>query len=346
MPPSSYIRSQRDGDVIPNPEKAVWVTHQRVRVHRDDRRTVLDAGGAEFGVRGADGCHGLRLEGLAITNAGHGTRLTNAQNVVISHCVSHHNGGEGFHVGGLVKPLVEHCEAFENGWKNQEASLGIPRHGCHGFYLDATDLKMRHCESYKNDGCGLHLRGANPLIEDCSFYRNLLNTGAGAPDVQLTSVQKATFKRCLISNGNGGLTCHTENGRGTREVELEHCTIYHPRGRFATNVSAGSDPPRLVNCLVIGDLDGVARPIFVDLTRHALSDEGLGWLDDQLRSLVSGVGWPGPAAQPPQPDPIPPGNVEAELRATIQRLEAKLREAQGQVNTLQDRVNRAKEALG
>lgn len=275
------IVSRSDGDEIRNPEGPVIIRHQRVRVYRDDS-SVLDAGGAEFGIRGQDGCHEFRLEGLEVTGAGHGTRMTNAEGGAIIACKFHHCLGEGTQGGGLENLTVEGVHTHRNGWQGAEGRVGIPQHACHGAYFKGSGT-IRGLDSHENDGCGLQLRGGPWVIEDSRIVDNLIGTGVGAPDVQVMA-EDVELVRCLLSS----LTIHSDGGDVGRNVVLTDSTVYGAR-RFALNVTRGCAPPQLVRSLMIGRVLAAAPQ--ADVASQVLASDPGGLVGDDLGSLLAGAGW-------------------------------------------------------
>lgn len=301
------ITSKKAGDSIRNPEGPVVIRHPRVRVYRDDD-SILEGAGADFGVRGHDGCDSFRLEGLEITGCGHGCRMTGAEGGRILGVHSHHNAGEGLQGGNLTDLIVEDVTSHENGRQGQERRLGIPEWAAHGIYFDANGVIMRRVKCFLNGGCGLHARGRDWLIEHSEFTKNLLGSGVGAPDVQLTSVILAALNHCLIADGNAGLTLYNENGP-CREVSLQDSAIWAPDGKHAVYAWGGS-VLKVGGGLIVGALKGT-RPSVAPTTLVSAT------ANPTARAALQA--WQGqPAEEPP-----PPGtDLRLQLTRALAELEA------------------------
>jgi hypothetical protein len=313
---ATYIRSRADGEVIRNPSAPLWITHQRVTVRCDDGST-LDCGGAEFGIRGADGCHGLKLEGLNLTNAGHGCRITNARGVIIVGVKSHHNGAEGLQGGPCQDLVIEDTECWENG--TREGVDSFYAHKGHGVYFSGAGVVLRRVRAWENDGCGAQARGDRWQFTDCEFTRNLIGSGVGAPDLQLNGVWDATLIRCLIAEGNGGLTLHNEE-RPCKEILARDCAIFEPApAKFAVNGIGAALTVK--GGLVVGKLMGTPPAFSADVFRSPTATPA---------ALAALAAWKGGVSPNPEPTPPTDEGGEAALwrsRWSAERLRAEQAEA-------------------
>lgn len=318
MPPA-YIRSRANGEVITDPGRPVWVTHTGVIIRWTNPSQWLDCGRASFGVRGADGSHDLTLEGLRLTNAAHGTHLTGARNVRVLGCQSKECGGEGFRGGGLSDCVIEDCESWDHtsvGWDGEP--LGIDPNKSHAYYFESRGLTMRRCIGRDCNGMGLHARGANWRVEDCDFLRNRPGAdGKGAGDVQITSAATVLLLRCLLEDGDSGITLFNENGP-CRDVTLESCAVWEPDGHFAVDTWAGV-VLRVVGGLVVGKWQD-AEVAFSG--QHFKSESETPAARDALAA------WKGKyrgGGLPPEPEPPDGEDLAAEneqLKAQVAALEA------------------------
>jgi hypothetical protein len=328
------IESKKNGDIIRNPDQPVVIRHQRVTVIRDDD-SVLDAQGAEFGIRGHDGCHEFRLENLDIINAAHGTRMTFAEDGVIVGCVAAFCGGEGFQGGYLRRLQVLRCVSNENGWGLWGgANTGISEDRSHGFYWDCSGgswedygLLMADCSADHNDGMGLHLRGRYHTVERCDFTRNLAGQNVGAGDVQLTSVAFCRLVECRLDGGNSGITLYNENGP-CQNVEMVDSAIWAPEGGFATSAWQGA-VLKVTRGLVVGAIDKT-RPdfsaeTFVSHSASPAADEAY----DAWMGEFRGEEPEPPEPEPPEPEPPPADeDLVTALEESIEAQEAALAETQ------------------
>lgn len=269
-----------------------------------------DAASAEFGIRAHDASHGLHLGDFSITRCGHGARITGSERVTLARLKTHHNGGEGLQGGNLASLLAQDIESWENGWKGQEGTLGIPRFAAHGVYFQGSGT-LRRVKCWGNGGCGIQLRGGPWLVEDSEAKGNLIGAGVGAPDVQVMA-EGVHLLRCLMTS----LTIHKDGGDVGRAVTLEDSTVYGVK-RFALNVTAGCEAPSLVRSIMLGRRTG-AQPQ-QDTASEVFDRDPGGLVDEGLRSLVEGIGYRLATA----PDTPPPPADEADLaalRAQLQQL--------------------------
>lgn len=270
------ISSQRDGDLIPNPEEAVVVRHARVRVIGDGpSKTILD-GGREFNARAGliiePGGNGCRVEGIGITNFQKGIFINQADDLAFAGVHSYENGWEGGNSYRSDRLDLEDCEFYRNGitWTADNANRPYEHVSltAHGFYwaTGCRTLRVRRCKFWQNNGQGLY-GNSSPgesgeawdfNVEDSEFWENNvwgpprrdLPAGAeipdtqrkrsGAPAIQLIGMEKARITRCTFARDNGMLTCHNEGGERSLDVVVEDCTAWDLE-RFVTNIARGSE---------------------------------------------------------------------------------------------------------
>jgi hypothetical protein len=243
----AVIKSTAHGQVITNPTEPVEIRHQRVTVRRTDDSFIDGRGQAANGIRGFNGCSGFRLENLDIRYCGTGAFLTQFDGGEVIGCQFDHMGAEGLQVGMGRRLVVEDCLSShhtENDWDGPD--LGTSADRSHGYYLECNGsnwgddfgLLMRRCIGEKCDGMGLHLRGSFLTVEDSDFTDNHPGAPGGAGDVQLTSTRHVILRRCLLENGDSGLTLYAEPS-ACEDVTCEDTCIWNPDGSFATSVWSG-----------------------------------------------------------------------------------------------------------
>ncbi len=174
-----------------------------------------------------------------------GTDKKSSSNITIKHSKAFNNPGDptnftnhsgnGILVGSCTKVLIDHCEAYNNGWDMPRIGNGpvgiwtyesdsVVIQNCYshhnktskggsdggGFDLDGgvTNAIIRNCKSYENEGAGYGIyqyAGAsnwdNNKIINCSSYNDGLKSGGNAAVYIWNSGQdQKQFKNLLFKN--------------------------------------------------------------------------------------------------------------------------------------------------
>jgi len=241
------------------------------------------------------------LEGFTLTGGkgtfwdvmrgGGGVRCRNSsptlRNCVI--CMNESRFGGGLYIAGYSSPLIEKCKIIGNSAEMAGGGIYINSHSAAAIITDCTishnvarfsgggvccspsPAILTNCDISNNavidldgGGGGFHCHGLpSPTLVKCRIVGNLsLGSGGG---VECGYQSAPHFKSCTIvgnlakSNGGGGIACWDQVS-----PLFENCTIL---ANFAKRdsgggIASGWSSLRLVNCVIAGNVSGVAGAAF------------------------------------------------------------------------------------